>query len=33
MATTISLLEPVIAAPLAVVLVGERLPPDGQASD
>jgi DME family drug/metabolite transporter len=31
MATTISLLEPVIAALLAVVLVGERLPPSGWA--
>lgn len=31
MATTITLLEPVIAALLAVVLVGERLPPSGWA--
>lgn len=31
MATTITLLEPVIAAVLAVVLVGERLPPSGWA--
>jgi DME family drug/metabolite transporter len=31
MATTISMLEPVIAALLAVVRVGERLPPSGWA--
>jgi len=31
MATTITLVEPVIAALLAVVLVGERLPPEGWA--
>jgi DME family drug/metabolite transporter len=31
MATTLSLLEPVIAAVLAVVIVGERLPAEGWA--
>jgi DME family drug/metabolite transporter len=29
MATTITLLEPVVAAVLAVIIVGERLPPLG----